>query len=405
MGAETNFTVIVPVGTTSHGDPHLLCTPAKWYDYIIFFSLNYFIHAATVPSVPGETLLETGSAVLNALFVPGFGAIRALRRLVLRPRLKPKHPLDCALKAGALAMVVRNLGDRPPDHWTYKTFEGASKERFDYLRVPKTRTFHGRYRLPKGYSLHTLPPGAKLAPVSSPRPAMEGEPKEDSFSKPAHQTSAVKVLFSLAQAVAGGVAIYRARGDQIQQYGYGAFGLSVVPYVFMSVVNLTALFLGPEFPSMYLVWTPDMDEAEQQGGDFEGIIATLVTPEDGPDGLTERADLLWYGPVSIFSWSIVYYLVLMAAPVCIVGGLSGFRPGDTSTAAQRGWILSWLIVGSVSSGVVAFFRAAMLSEFATDRAFFFFFLFLAIPFWIPALGGMVMVGLELREYGICSRLS
>lgn len=108
MGAETNFTVTVPVGTTNHGDPYLVCTPAKCYDYIIFFSLNYFIHAATVPSDPGQTLLETGLNVVNALFVPGFGVIRALRRLVLRPRLQPKHPLDCALKAGVLAMVARN---------------------------------------------------------------------------------------------------------------------------------------------------------------------------------------------------------------------------------------------------------------------------------------------------------
>lgn len=117
MGAETNFTVTVPVGTTNHGDPHLVCTPAKWYDYIIFFSLNYLIHAATVPSDPGQTVLETGLNVVNALFVPGFGVIRALRRLVLRPRLQPEHPLDCALKAGALAMVARsNSKSRPLDH-------------------------------------------------------------------------------------------------------------------------------------------------------------------------------------------------------------------------------------------------------------------------------------------------
>ncbi|KAK0749679.1 hypothetical protein B0T18DRAFT_407326 [Schizothecium vesticola] len=401
MGAETNFTVTVPVGTSNHGDPHLVCTPAKWYDYILFFSLNYFIHAATVPSVPGETLPETVYTVVNALFVPGFGVTRAIRRLVLRPRLNPKHPLDCALKAGALAMVVRgDSGDRPPDHWTYKTFTDTSE--LTQVQIPRTRTIHGRCGLPQGYSLYIVPTGAKLAPVLSPRSTMEGEPKAGSFSKPANQTSAVKVLFSLAQAVAGGVAIYRARGDQIQQYGYGAFGLSVVPYVFMSVVNLTALLLGPEFPSMYLVRTPDMGEAERQGGDFEGIIATLVTPEDDSDGLTERVCVAWDGQASDFLWLSIFYLVLMAAPVCIVGGLSGFRPGDSSTAAQRGWILSWLIVGSISSVFIALFRTS-LSE--TELGFFFFLLFLTIPFWIPALGGMVMVGLELREYGICSRLS
>lgn len=403
MGAETNFTVTVPVGTTNHGDPHLVCTPAKWYDYIIFFSLNYFIHAATVPSDPGQTLLETGLNVVNALFVPGFGVIRALRRLVLRPRLQPEHPLDCALKAGALAMVARsNSKSRPLDHWTYKTFDDMTY--FHHIRVTKARTVHGRCKLPKGYSLHTVPPGAKLAPFQSRSPTMDGEPKDGSdFYKPAHQTSAVKVIFSLAQAVAGGVAIYRARGNQIKQYGYGAFGLSVVPYVFMSVVNLTALLLGPEYPSMYLVWTPDMDEAERQGGAFEGMIATLVIPQDGPNGLKERTGIEWWEPVWNKRWLLIYFFLLTAAPVCIVGGLSKFHSGDNSTAAQRGWIMSWLIVGSLSSSCVALFRFAMEpDEYLMS---FFYLLLWTVPFWIPALGGMVIVGLELREYGICSRLS
>lgn len=401
MGAETNFTVTVPVGTTNHGDPHLVCTPAAWYDYVIFFSINYFIHAATVPSVPGETLFETGFTVVNALFVPGFGVTRALRRLVLRPRLQTKHPLDCALKAGALVMVMREEKYRSPDHWVNATFRGGSTL---LEEIPKARTVHGRYKLPKRYSLFTVPAGAKLAPVPSPTPTMEGDPKEGSFAIPAHQKSTVKVLFSLAQAVAGGVSIFRARGDQIQQYGYGAFGLSVVPYVFMSVVNLIGLLLGPEFPSMYLVWTPDMDEAERRGGTFEGIVATLVIPhQDGPDGSAEKPDTVWWSPTSTGLWSHICFLVLMVAPVCIVGGLSGFRQGDSSTAAQRGWILSWLIVGSFSSAFLALFRLCTQPYMKTFMIVCS--LFLAVPFWIPALGGMVMVGLELREYGICSRLS
>ena len=29
---------------------------------------------------------------------------------------------------------------------------------------------------------------------------------------------------------------------------------------------------------------------------------------------------------------------------------------------------------------------------------------LMMPFWAPAIGGMVIVGLELQEYGICRRI-
>jgi len=62
--------------------------------------------------------------------------------------------------------------------------------------------------------------------------------------RPASEHNVVRILFSLVQAMAGGITIYRAQGDQITRYGYSAFGLSVVPYVFMSIMNILASLLG-----------------------------------------------------------------------------------------------------------------------------------------------------------------
>ncbi|RYP64374.1 hypothetical protein DL771_008768 [Monosporascus sp. 5C6A] len=220
-----NFTVEVPEGTTHHGDPQLICKPPNWKDYVAFYALNYLIHAATIPSVPGETKGEIVFAVLNALFIPGFGVLRALRRLMLRPGFRRTKPLECANAAGALCMVVSDQGfgvqsARAPRGWTRHTFDGS----LDKLWVSPRR-----------------------------------------------------------KAVAGGITIYRARGDQISRYGYGAFGLSVVPYVFMSLVNIIASLFSPEFPTMYLVHTPDMERAKDQGGRFEGLVGRLVLPNTPDD--------------------------------------------------------------------------------------------------------------------------
>ncbi|KAK7993002.1 hypothetical protein PG988_001796 [Apiospora saccharicola] len=73
--------------------------------------------------------------------------------------------------------------------------------------------------------------------------------------------SATAVIVSLAQGIWATVTLYRARGTQIDTYGYAAFGLSAAPYTVMSLVNLTAGVLTPEYQSMYLVYTPDLDSA------------------------------------------------------------------------------------------------------------------------------------------------
>lgn len=410
MGAEMNLTVIAPVGTTSHGDPHLICTPATWRDYITFYALNYFIHAATLPSVPGETKLEIAFAVLNALFIPGFGVTRAIRRLVVRPGLRRKRPLDCAAAAGALCMVVSMEGaagkGAPVGHWL-RTSYSDSLSTDD--QCPQTRRVHGLCRLPKGYVLCTVPVRSKIAPLYPSESASSSAPQSDEWGghtfEPGSEYNLVKVLFSLVQAVAGGITVYRARGDQIAQYGYGAFGLSVVPYVFMSLVNITASFLSPEFTTMYLIHTPDMDEAEKEGGAFSGLVGRLVTSV--PPAERTSTDWTKEGEIIPTQYALAgLWLALVVLPLAIVGGLSGFRSGTISTAEQRGWIMSWLVVGSVSSAFIVMVRAVSLAESDKDKRvkWVMFCFFTAAPFWIPAIGGMVMVGLQLRDYGICWRI-
>ena len=416
MAPTTNFTVQVPEGTTNHNDINLICTPATLYDVFIFFVTNYFIHAASLPAVPGESWLEIAYSVLNALFVPGFGAARTVRYFLLRPGLKHKRsPLECAIRAGALCMVVHedvidsfSLSHlERPDNWYWRIFHVEANP--NDIIIPPTRALHGVFKLPlsNNYRLCVVPPGVPLRPVTPPR-------TPDQLPSPFRLSSeynVTKVLFSLVQAVAGSITIYRARGDQIARYGYSAFGLSVVPYVFMSVANIVASFLTRDYPTMYLVRTPDMARAEQEGGEFDGVVADLDVPP-GPRQTKVNTTLANEKPRP----SVAIWLFLVLSPLIIVGAISGFQKGNDSTAAQRGWIISWLVIGFISGlwslvvkkiGSQLFYDEAKggnhLSGFPFLKSFML--IICIIPFWIPAIGGMVIVGQELHEYGICQRFN
>lgn len=102
-----NVTIVVPEGTIYHGSQNLLCVQPSWRDYLTFFIVNYGIHAATIASWPGATLIETIYAILDALFLPGTGAIRAISRLRTHAGAIRHDELRGAAKAGALVMVIK----------------------------------------------------------------------------------------------------------------------------------------------------------------------------------------------------------------------------------------------------------------------------------------------------------
>jgi hypothetical protein len=94
-----NSTVSGMSGMIYHGDPHLLCTPPKWSDYILFYLGNYFSHTATIIVFPGQGLVETVANVA-ALILPMSGAMRGLTAILMHAALERKSPLKRAAKAG-----------------------------------------------------------------------------------------------------------------------------------------------------------------------------------------------------------------------------------------------------------------------------------------------------------------
>ena len=70
-----------------------------------------------------------------------------------------------------------------------------------------------------------------------------------------------RALVAVVQTIFASVTLYRTKGDQLQHYGYAAFGLTVVPYLVMSIVNLISTIVTPDYPTVYLVRSDIMDEA------------------------------------------------------------------------------------------------------------------------------------------------
>lgn len=285
-----NFSLTVPPDAQNHGDPGLLCLPPGWTDYFIFYATNYFAHAATLISHPGESLQETLLATANALFIPGAGALRAFRFLVLYLRGGPSTPLGKASRAGALCMVVDQNLLRDAARIT----EGTPNFFFgENIRpIPPGRAIHGVCSFPEPgngvpkYLLVEVPPNMPLGPYARVVPAigsiasrsesdiadMGDDVREMHLSK---NHNPPKLLVSIIQIIWGIVTLYKTRGNQIALYGAGAYGLTVAPYAIMSIINLATNIMRPEYAAMYLVHSTEMDEAVGHGGEFRGIVATV----------------------------------------------------------------------------------------------------------------------------------
>ena len=98
----------------------------------------------------------------------------------------------------------------------------------------------------------------------------------------------VKAGVAIFQVLYGSWELYIARGRQFEKYGYSAFSLTLVPYIGMSLLNLLAAILEPQYPCVFLV---------QHGGDapvprdeINGVMggAVAVGTADSRDGVQEK---------------------------------------------------------------------------------------------------------------------
>ena len=389
-----NITISVPPGTTNHGEPDLLCIPPKWNDYLIFLGANYLAHAITVVTFPGNSWEQALVAAIAALLLPVSGIGRALNAMWERA-IFFKDPVTRATRASALCMVVRAESRNSSGTHYGKWYEAAPKsEGYEGFIDERSLKVHGVYRLQEGWHFVTVP---CRAPVSMP---WEGADLRRDLSTP---YNIAKPLIGLGQAVWAAITLYRARGDQIERYGYAAFGLTVGQYAYMSVLNVVGNILQPEYPAIFMLRTPLMDQAEQDGCFFSGELKAHLG-----EGQWSSTQL----PSSTIISFVMVYTVCSLVPLALVGGLSGFRP-QQSTVVQRLFTMWWL-GASILLGPFLIFSLDTIKEWLvrawTLRRQPYYLVGLVIVLTLlcvfcvtPFVGGIVEV-MMIRDYGVCIRI-
>ena len=322
-----NITIEVPKGTTNHGETNSYCTPTTWIDIASFLLFNYIAHGATVVSYPGELASEKLLSVVFAISSPAFGVIRAFNFIIRHPLLTAENDLEVAARSGALCMLVRSSTWKPqkgdnirnsliknpstnisprcvptyshskPIKLTnvsllYQSTAALSiytppwlndKTRFwsytdtNYYVRFKDRVVFGLSELPDQYKFAFVPRNAEVlgfegsTPTASPVPT----PKLSS------SFNLVKGMVALLQLLYTSFTLYHANGGQVYQYGFAAPGLTVLPYAVMSALNFVASLVAPHYPTLYLVRSKVMEEAERRTGFSFHYVVGRVVDESG----------------------------------------------------------------------------------------------------------------------------
>jgi hypothetical protein len=121
-------------------------------------------------------------------------------------------------------------------------------------------------QLPPGYDIAVLPSNTRVDPIVE-------VPQEKIRLSSSY--SLVKSVVAIGQVIFASETLFKSRGIQLEKYGFAAFSLTIIPYIIMSGINLLGNLVTPDFPTLYLVRSPEMREAENRGAHFEGVVGTV----------------------------------------------------------------------------------------------------------------------------------
>jgi hypothetical protein len=477
--------------------------------------------------------------VILALLFPFSGISRGVEAIARHASWPPCDELTRAARAGALCTVVRGRYWKPFDGMTLEgihvSSNKSSKLAFTYvvywphqrgltmgefwhegsgiseMVLQQSRTISGEPDLlwsQKRYKPAILPSNTLVKPRST-RTLAQGDPK----CKVSSSHNVPQVIISVVQLIFALVTLYRTRGDQLNKYGYSAFGLTVLPYFIMSLVNLVGNIVTPTYSNLYLVHSRELEDFErfhkadppsdktivldgtigyltqerhtkidfisdllryarlpnqytvklatpsshealpptiasraihELGGPIypnkpgqkhwilalvidngnslhsdshliltEGLysraVGTIYIPSHLPFEVTAEAERWSHGSVRYWLGSSV--VILSALPYTIIGVLTRFRAGQ-STLTQRFFTMYWLAAGILVGAILPFSRVnvSSLREILDEifppvygREYFKIgWLLVIIITSSAAIGGFVIVGQMLKEYGTCT---
>ncbi|KAK4210517.1 hypothetical protein QBC37DRAFT_292336 [Rhypophila decipiens] len=447
-------------GYTHRGDCNLLCKEATWTDITVFYLGNYVAHAVTVNTDPGQPILSSVLAVILVILFPGTGIEKALLAIYSRAVLALTE-LQQAARAGALC-VVRKRDTSAASSVANST--STTEEEEQAMKPTKnpislvSEKLHGICELPEGYYLATLPQDATFEDDPSPgelqslhwtERGLVGSIKSLFMPRPRRNHiscsyNLVKIAASAAQLLFACATLYRIRGDQIERFGYAAFRLTVAQCAWMSFLNLLGNAVRPGYPTKFLVGSDSLDnlrallrrKCQESESPISGSVGRISQETEARlsamqkdsrqrrmSSLVSKLVRLVYGGTinSIPEYGQLSTLgpdlpIIGAVPIAIIGGISRFSPG-ASEYYQRVWIMTWFVFGIVAGPLAASFLGAIANrewqgifrnEARRDPSFvameMLIYMIWLVAYATPAIGGLLVVGQMIREYGVCTEL-
>lgn len=193
-----------------------------------------------------------------------------------------------------LRIEVRDLYHRPSCHniiersarVLIETYRFSTQNPTDAIVSQENVKIQGYCELAPGYALSYIPPDMKIYPrhitqvthSASYPPGNTSRLRNSVETRIASAHNVPRVIFSIGQTISGGYALYKARGPQIERYGFAAFGLTVIPYILISVVNFFGALFTSEYETIFLVHSSIMDEMIKRGGRSDGVVGTIHPP-------------------------------------------------------------------------------------------------------------------------------
>ncbi|KAK3377190.1 hypothetical protein B0T24DRAFT_678033 [Lasiosphaeria ovina] len=287
--------------------------PARWTDMALFFAGNYAAHAATVVTLPGESTSSALLAAVLAFLFPVIGVIRGVKA-ICSMAVFGQNSLEAAARSEALYMVDKKRTEFKPKRTIHGKHPSTLPPGYAFRVVARNSRFVGEERMALQSRLWQ---GLKEALPTNNKTTEKGKSPEENADNSTTTSSSynmVKILISLGQTVYTTITLYRTRGDQLSQFGYAAFGLTVTPYVLMSAINLLGNLARPPYQT----------------------IAVVMESSATRTHLKHWRHWIRYGAV----------FGCVALQLVIVGALSSFRTGSSPASSLKGgWVLAWLISG------------------------------------------------------------
>lgn len=402
-----------PIRSNTRDADNLDCSPNTPLDVILFLVLNYIAHTATVLHEPGVRWTTRLKKTLCTLFNPSYGLINAYRALAdYIQGLNSSNELDEAASYGALLLVQRSgtwklrteclapglqvngnntavrvvCPSKEHMHWTSQRINDPKKK-------PKLHGQISKNLHDEGYELAVVPSEAQI------RPNMLAS--ANSSLKLASSKNVLSSIVGLAQALFTCYTLYQTSGPQVSQSGYAAYAFTVNNYVVMTMVNLAVNAVVNTYPTMFLVRSEVMDEAESRGVSFDGVVGQIVTRNNTYGlysipairrfclrGEPKFLNTFWFGWISWLS-----ILVLVCGPaIGVMAVMSHFQP-EVSSTFERASSLLWVFGPAVLWLVVPVFNRLTDIPLTSLMTW-------PIPFGVV---GMAMVGPEMVASKHCVR--